>query len=129
MSLIALALEKPCKDSPLSEVFGRSNFYMLLDTSNGKEEFLPNPFVNELGGAGIQSAHHLINNNIEAIIVKKIGDNPLRLLTSVNIKVYCCEQGNAIKAIQLYQTNNLQELKADEEILPGRRRKRYGKKF
>lgn len=121
---IAVAIDKPERLSPLSEVFGRSNFFLIYDLSEDSEDFLTNPFVKELGGAGIQSARYLIENNVDVLIVKKIGINPFRFLTSADIEVYQCHETTATEAIRLFTEGKLNLIEnMSGDFVPGRRQK------
>jgi len=125
---VAIAIVKPEKSSPLSDVFGRSNFFLIVNASDNSEMILPNPFAKELGRAGIQTAKLLIENNVDAVIIKQIGKNPFRFLTSANIKVYSCKKENAAGAIRLLSESKLIPLEKIKEEYPGRRnRKRHGR--
>lgn len=127
---IAVSIEKPEDSSELSEVFGRSKYFLIYDSVNNAEEILYNPFASELGGSGIQSARLLIEKNVEIVITKKIGLNPLRFLNSANIKVYQCTKGTASEAIQLFKEEKLSAIEiGNKNIHTGRKRKRCGRRF
>lgn len=126
---IAVAIEKPENTSLLSEVFGRSHFFMIYNTFDNSEDILLNPFVKELGGAGIQTARFLIENDVDIVIVKKIGINPFRFLASVNIKVYQCSEATASETIRLFTEGKLLPIENITEAFSfGRKRNRYGNK-
>jgi len=127
---IAVAIEKPEKTSLLSEVFGRSNFFLIKNSNDYSEEIITNPFVKELGGAVIQSARILIENNVDVVITKHIGINPYRFLASADIKVYLCKEGTARDAIRFFNEGKLTTAEiSGEDFIPGRKRKRLGRKF
>jgi predicted Fe-Mo cluster-binding NifX family protein len=127
---IAVAIVKPEKTSSLSDVFGRSNFFFLFNNSDNSEMILPNPFAKELGGAGIQSARFLIENEVDVVIVKKIGMNPFRFLTSANIKVYQCKEATADEAIRFFSEGKLLQIEnVMEDSSFSRKRNRCGKRF
>jgi predicted Fe-Mo cluster-binding NifX family protein len=105
--IIAVAIVKPDNTSFLSEVFGRSKYFLISSLKDNFSEIYRNPFASELGDAGIQSARFLIEKNIDVLIVKKIGMNPFRFLTSANIKVYLGKKGSSIEAIQLFTEGKL----------------------
>jgi len=126
MSIIAIAIEKPEIDSPLSEVFGRSKYFLILSEGKIKSEILSNPFSSELGGAGIQSAKFLIEHNIDTLITKQIGVHPLRFLNSVNIKVFI-SNNNVKETLELFYEKKLKQLESIDDSRLGRRhRKRFG---
>ncbi len=127
---IAVAIEKPEKSSPISEIFGRSKYFFIHNTEDETEDIIPNPFTNELGGAGIQSVRFLIEKNIDAVIVNNIGINPFRFFASANIKVYHHKNANANEAIRLLKEEKLLQIDLiNENYTFGRNRKRHRKKF
>jgi len=130
MQKIAVTIENPEKTSPVSEVFGRCNFFLIYNQETNGEEIISNPFANEIGAAGIQSALLLIKNNIAAVITKQIGINPFRLLSSANIKVYQCIDGSAAETIKLFaedKLNRIENLKGN--LFFGRNQNRRGRIF
>lgn len=127
---IAVAIEKPERSSSISEIFGRSKYFLIHNTEDETEYIISNPFTNELGGAGIQSVRFLIEKNIDAVIVNNIGINPFRFFASANIKVYHHKSGNAIEALRLLKEEKLEVIDfMNMDYHFGRNRKRHGKKF
>lgn len=124
---IAVAVERPDVQSVISEVFGRSDYFLLFDTVNNTEEIILNPFAKTFGGAGIQSAQLLVENNVDVLITNKIGANALRVLNSAGIKVYMCMRENAKTAVQLFNEGKLKTIETkDVNILGNKHRRRYG---
>jgi predicted Fe-Mo cluster-binding NifX family protein len=127
---IAVSISKPDNSPPISEVFGGCSHYYIYDTENKTEEILSNPYFIELGGAGIQSSHFLIDLNVDVLITKKIGINPLRFLISANVKVYKCNAVDVNEVIKLFDEGQLTELKSvNEKFSFGRKRKRFNNNF
>jgi len=130
MGKIAVTIERGENSSPLSEVFGRSNFFLVYNTADNLEEILRNPFASELGGAGIQSVQIMIENNVDVVIVKQMGINSLRFLNSANIKVYRCNEGTAADAIRHFQSGELTLIESiNEDFSFGGKRKRHRRNF
>ncbi|MGD8781198.1 MAG: NifB/NifX family molybdenum-iron cluster-binding protein [Ignavibacteria bacterium] len=126
---IAVAIKEPGMQSNLSDVFGRCSYFLLFDTANKTEKTLVNPFAKTFGGAGIQSAHLLIENNVDVLITGNIGINAQRILNSADIKIYKCSNENAKNAIRLFIEDKLDTITADVPAGNGnkhRRRFRYG---
>jgi predicted Fe-Mo cluster-binding NifX family protein len=124
---IAVCLKEPDPMSEVSEVFGRSGYFLIYDSENDKTEILLNSFASELGGAGILSASLLIGRGVDSIIARNIGRNPLRLFSSANIRVYQCNSGSANDIIGQYLNNELNVIEVDHRnTFPGRRN-RYGR--
>jgi len=128
--IIAVAISKPERISNISDVFGKSFFFLLHNAADKSEVILSNPFASELGGGGIQSAKLLIENCADVLIVKQIGRNPFRFLSSAKIKIYQSAETTASDAIRHFaegKLNMIGETNKDNSF--GRKRKRSGKKF
>ncbi len=130
MKKIAVTIKNPEKTSPVSEVFGRCSFFLIHNQETNGEEIISNPFANEIGAAGIQSALLLIESNVAVVITKQIGINPFRLLSSANIKVYQCKNCSAAEAIKLFDEGKLYLLEnMNGNIFFGRKQNRRGRIF
>jgi predicted Fe-Mo cluster-binding NifX family protein len=125
--IIAVSIKKPDLHSDIADVFGRSKYFLIHNSINNVYEILDNPFVSELGGAGILTASLLISKYVEVLITKNIGLNPLRLFNSANVKILYCESVSAADAIQLYFNNRLNSIENDNRNSYRRRNQnRYG---
>lgn len=127
---VAVTVDKPERTSALSEIFGRCNYFLLYEENDNSYSFLPNPYAKELGGIGIQSATFLIENNVDVVITKQIGKNPFRFLSSADIKIYLCVDGNAQHALDRFLAHELFLLENENSNWNhGKMRKRRGKNF
>ena len=127
--LIAISVNKPELLAELSEMFGRSKYFVIHNSTDNTTELLLNPYATELGGAGIQSARFLFEKNIEALLTVNIGLHPLSFLNSLNIKVYRCVNGSAEEVIKLFNEKKLEEIETSEnELFTKRNRKRFRRK-
>ena len=86
--IIALTIDEPSKHSVNSKLFGRCEFFWFFDTETSREEIRVNPFAATFGGAGIQTAQMMIENNVDVVITSKVGTNAARILNSGGIKIY-----------------------------------------
>jgi predicted Fe-Mo cluster-binding NifX family protein len=127
--LIAVTVQSPAVRSALSEVFGRSKYFLLYSTDDNNAEFIINHYASELGGAGIQTARLLIGRNIDVLITGNIGLNPLRVFNSSGVDVYQCISGTAEQALLLLLTNKLNKYDSyDKSYRSGKNRNR-GRRF
>ena len=104
---IAVGTEKPEAESLISELFGRSNYFILFDKKNNTEEIITNPFARTFGGAGIQAAQLLVEKNVDILITNQIGNNAMRILNSAGVKVFSCIRENARTAVGLLYEDKL----------------------
>ncbi len=128
--LIAVSVKKPDLSTELSDAFGRSEYFLLFDSTRKTSRFLQNPYSSELGGAGIQSAHFLIENKVETVITTFIGFNTLRFFNSLKVNVYLCKNCKAEESLKLFSEGTLKEIDASAiGQYPRRRRKGLGRNF
>ncbi|MFP4362765.1 MAG: NifB/NifX family molybdenum-iron cluster-binding protein [Spirochaetia bacterium] len=73
----------------LDRRFGRALGFMVFDTDNSDFDWLDNEQnIDSPKGAGIQAAQHLINNDVNSIVVQNIGPKAFDLLNKFHISIY-----------------------------------------
>jgi predicted Fe-Mo cluster-binding NifX family protein len=124
---IAVGIEKPDPQSVISELFGRSKYFFLFDEKNNTEEIIANPFARTFGGAGIQTAQLLVENNVDVLITNQVGINAMRILNSAGTRVFVCIRENARTAVRLFYENKLKIIDKSEILVHGKKhRNRFG---
>ncbi len=108
---IALAIEENKIESNLSEICGRSNFFLILDSQTKTQEIFPNPFASSYGGGGIQTARILIEKNCDVLITKMIGTQTLLFLESAAIKVFLSNVDSITDALNRFEKGLLKMAK------------------
>lgn len=98
----AFAIQENSIDSQLSDVLGRSKYFLIIDTNTGAKQIITNPFAFSFGGAGIQASQLLIENDCDVLITKTIGAQVLSFLESAGIKVYLYPGMKSEKALELF---------------------------
>ncbi|MBD3197649.1 MAG: dinitrogenase iron-molybdenum cofactor biosynthesis protein [Candidatus Lokiarchaeota archaeon] len=101
--------------SILNPRFGRCESFTFVTVEDGEikqVKTLPNAASDAMGGAGIQAAQTLGNNNATVAIVGNLGPNAAQALGSLNIKLYQApnQQITVKDVVQEYIDGNLQEL-------------------
>ncbi len=109
--LIAVTTDKPNSAAPVSYNFGRAKFLIFFDQRKNHIKVIQNPFSDVLGGAGIQLAKLVVENNVDAVVTNKIGANPYRLLRCAEIKIFRGEGLNALKSVNMLVNNKLEIIK------------------
>jgi predicted Fe-Mo cluster-binding NifX family protein len=92
-------------DSKVCPRFGRTNFFLIVDTQTLEYEAIPNPNINVMGGAGIQSAQLLIRKEVKAVLSGRLGMNAFRVLDTAGILVYENVEGKVRTAIENFNQN------------------------
>jgi predicted Fe-Mo cluster-binding NifX family protein len=94
-------------DSPISQVFGRAEFYSLVDTEDLSLETFENPARNQSGGAGIQAAQFVLKKNPETIISSNIGPNAFEVLSAGSVPCYSATGGTVREMVEAFNRGDL----------------------
>lgn len=107
---IIVSAEGESLDAPASPVFGRCPTYILVDTATGEYRALPNPAMNQGGGAGIQAAQFVVEQGAQAVLTGNLGPNAFNVLQAANIPAFMVSEGTVRQAVEAYQAQRLQPL-------------------
>jgi predicted Fe-Mo cluster-binding NifX family protein len=94
-------------DAPASPVFGRCQWYVLVDTETMEVETLANPALAASGGAGVQAAQHIAGLGIQAVVTGNVGPNAYQVLNAAGVAVYLYTEGSVRQAIEALQAGQL----------------------
>lgn len=98
-------------DSIIDPRFGRSSFFLIVNTANEQCKAIPNPGANFGGGAGIAAAQMVISQKVKAVITGNVGPNAFGVLQSAKIKIYTGVFGiTARQALEDFNNNKLSEV-------------------
>ncbi len=97
-------------DAPASPVFGRCPTYVFVDTDTMEFEALPNPAMNQGGGAGIQAAQFVVNQGAQAVLSGNLGPNAFDVLQAAGVPGYLIPEGTVRQAVEAYQAGQLQPM-------------------
>ena len=96
-------------DATVDPRFGRSQYFVVVDSETMELEAFDNPAASASGGAGIKAAQIIVNKGIEVLITGHIGPNAFPILSSAGIKVITGAIGTVADAIEQYKSGTLQE--------------------
>lgn len=68
--------------------FGRCEFFAICETDDGSYRFIRNNAQDAGGGAGIDAAQQLIDENVEVVLTGSLGPNAYRVIESAGIRAY-----------------------------------------
>lgn len=92
-------------DAPVDSRFGRAAFFLIVNSDSLEYKSIPNPNIDALGGAGIQSAQLVINNGITSLLTGKCGPKAFQALSSAGIQIYEEVTGTVREALEAFQNN------------------------
>lgn len=113
---LIVPVESKSVETPVCPSFGRTPYFALIDTENGKQEFLDNSAVASQGGAGIKAAQMLVDSGAKVLITFRCGENAAEVLKAADIQLFKAQEGSAKDNIALYKEGKLTPL---AEIHPG----------
>ncbi|RLG67848.1 MAG: dinitrogenase iron-molybdenum cofactor biosynthesis protein [Methanobacteriota archaeon] len=93
-------------DSEIDPRFGRCPYFLIVDPETMSFEAIPNPNINAMGGAGIQSAQLVVNKGVKAVITGRVGPNAYQVLSAAGIEILTAT-GKARQAIEAYKRGEL----------------------
>jgi predicted Fe-Mo cluster-binding NifX family protein len=97
-------------DAPASPVFGRCPTYIFVDSETMQFEAVPNPAMNQGGGAGIQAAQFVVEHGAQAVLTGNLGPNAFNVLAAAGIPGYLVPQGTVRQAVELYKAGQVQTM-------------------
>lgn len=107
---IVVSAQGDTLEAQTSPVFGRCPTYIFVDTETMDFEIVPNPAMNQGGGAGIQAAQFVINHGAQAVLTGNLGPNAFDVLQAAGISGYLVSEGTVHQAVEAFKDSRLQAL-------------------
>ena len=86
--IIGIPVDKGSMDGNISDHFGRTEFFLVINTEDNEAKFIENEAINAQGGAGIIAAQVLVDNNIDSLISPRLGQNAFEVISGADITIY-----------------------------------------
>jgi predicted Fe-Mo cluster-binding NifX family protein len=100
-------------DSAFNPRFGRSDYFILVDTTTNQSQGFENPAANAAGGAGPQAVQFIANKGAKAVISGRYGPSAFTALDAAGISAYVYEgQGMVRDAVEQFQAGKLEMVNA-----------------
>ncbi len=92
-------------------VFGRCSYFVIIDSNDQKiVTVIPNVAQNAAGGAGIQAAQSLVNQQVEIVIAPRMGPNAWNVLQGAGLKIFTGINGTLKQNIEAFLGGKLVEM-------------------
>jgi len=113
---IAIPVDEKSLETSVGQSFGRTPYYLIYDTVSKESVFLDNSAVASQGGAGIKAAQTIVDNNVNALLTPRCGENAAEVLKAAHIKLYKTIKASIKDNIDALNEGKLSLL---EDIHPG----------
>ena len=107
---IVVSAQGETLDAAASPVFGRCPTYVFVDTETNEVEAMPNPAMNQGGGAGIQAAQFVVSQGAQAVLTGNLGPNAYDVLEAAGVPGYLVPEGSVRQAVDAFKTGTLQPM-------------------
>ena len=97
-------------DSSVDLRFGRTQYFIIVDSDTSEYETIQNPYMSASGGAGIQAAQMIGNRGVQAVISGILGPNAFQTLRTIGVPMYQVTGGSVREAITAFQSNQLNQI-------------------
>jgi len=104
---IAITSTGKTLDSQVDQRFGRTAYFIAVDTETMDFSVIENESAAAAGGAGISSGKGVIDAGAEAVLTGNCGPNAERTLTAAGIKLYTGVTGTVAEAVELFKSGEL----------------------
>jgi predicted Fe-Mo cluster-binding NifX family protein len=98
----------PDLDALANPVFGRCPFFVFVNTETLEFEAVDNPAMSAGGGAGIQAAQFVVEQNAQAVLSGNVGPNAFGVFEAAGVPVFLVGEGSVRQAVEAFQAGRLQ---------------------
>lgn len=107
---IAIPSEGKKLDSAVCQSFGRTSYFILVDTDTQNFTVLDNEATAAQGGAGIKAAQTIVDSGAKAVVTFHCGENAANVLKAANIKILKAVPSTVKETIERFKNGKLSEL-------------------
>jgi len=106
---IAVTSSGPGLDSQVESRFGRCTYFIIVNTDTMEYEAIRNPNVQAGGGAGIQSAQMMAQNDVEVVLTGNCGPNAYQVFSQAGIKIVTGVSGLVRDSVEKFKSGTMSE--------------------
>ena len=103
---IAITSTGPNLDDQVDPRFGRCSHFLVIDSDTMASDAIENANVAAGGGAGIQSAQLVAEQDVEAVLTGNCGPNAFRALQAASIQVIVGVSGTVREAVRQFKAGS-----------------------
>ncbi|MBF0252451.1 MAG: NifB/NifX family molybdenum-iron cluster-binding protein [Candidatus Omnitrophica bacterium] len=108
MNIIAIPVDRPSLDAPISPVFSRCQYFIFYDLKRNEATYIVNQYLNTNHEVGMHVTHLVMREKAGIVIARTIGPEPFEHLTARGVEIYKSAAFSVRSAIMQYKTNLLE---------------------
>ncbi len=86
--ILLISVQQADLDSPVNDRFGRSPWFLRVDSDTLEWQAFENPAVNNRGGAGVTAAQFAVDQKVGAVFSGDFGPNAATALQAAGIQMF-----------------------------------------
>jgi len=106
---IAATAAQPDISSDIDPRFGRSLYFIIVDSETMDYEIIDNSSAGAVSGAGVQAAQFIANKGVKLILTGSCGPNAFQTFQAAGVEIITGVSGPIKQAIQQYKSGNLNQ--------------------
>lgn len=107
---IAIPSEGTTLESIVNQSFGRTHYFIVVDSDTLQFKVIDNQAASAQGGAGIKAAQAVVDSGAEIVITFHCGQNAADVLKAAGIKIMKAVTGSVFEVVQKYKNGELMEI-------------------
>jgi predicted Fe-Mo cluster-binding NifX family protein len=94
--------------SKAHDLFGRCDYFVIVDTETGESSSVKNSSAEAATGAGTAAAQELFNAGVKAVVSGKVGPNAYEVLKAAGVAIYLAPPGLSVQEVlEKFKANSL----------------------
>lgn len=94
-------------NSKVSPVFGRAQWFILVNTDDMSHESFENPAASQSSGAGVMAAQFVLKKDSGSVLSPNVGPNAFEVLEAGSVSCYISENGTVRDAVDDFNDGKL----------------------
>lgn len=99
-------------DSDVDPLFGRCNYFLIIDPDAGSVTSIKNPGLEASSGAGIRAAEAVVGAGADTLLTGSVGPNSFSVFSEAGIEIYSGVWGTVSSSLREYKSGKLPILKS-----------------
>jgi len=95
------------RDAPIDPLFGRCNYFLIVETDDMSFEVVENEYAKLGEDAGMESAKFVASKGVKAVLTGSCGSKVSKFLTDLSIQVIVGVRGVANDAVEKFMMGEL----------------------